>query len=351
MTVVGVRPWLPWPLSRWDWWARPVPAERLAALRIGLALVLLLDVLLTYLPSAGDFFGTNGLPGPDAFGQGKAYWSLLRGLESEQAIRLAMLGWAVVVVGLLVGAATRFCAVATWALSVSFSNLNQTIENAGDTVRAITLFYLMLCPCGAAWSVDARLRRRSGPVFVHPWPLRLLFIQMGLIYFCNGIHKVIGFDWPQGDSLYYVLGDWSIARWSYAEFRAPSWVTRPLTWLVLGWELSFPLLVLWRPIRRVALAVGVAFHVGIFLSLELGGFAPYMLCLYLPLLPWERWLPDSAQAGQGGALDGEKVVEAHGDADAVVAGVVVDAALHAQGGVAGSGQAEQAAERRDAAGQ
>jgi hypothetical protein len=24
-------------------------------------------------------------------------------------------------------------------------------------------------------------------------------------------------------------------------------------------------------------------------SMELGGFAPYVLCLYLPLVPWERF--------------------------------------------------------------
>src|SRR5581483_5576329 len=35
--VAGLRPWYPWPLSRWRWWTEPVPAERLAALRIGLA--------------------------------------------------------------------------------------------------------------------------------------------------------------------------------------------------------------------------------------------------------------------------------------------------------------------------
>ena len=23
--------------------------------------------------------------------------------------------------------------------------------------------------------------------------------------------------------------------------------------------------------------------------LEIGGFGPYMICLYLPLVPWERW--------------------------------------------------------------
>ena len=47
-------------------------------------------------------------------------------------------------------------------------------------------------------------------------------------------------------------------------------------------------MVLWRRTRLAALLMGVAFHVGIGLTMELGVFAPYMLCLYVPLLPWER---------------------------------------------------------------
>ena len=52
--VTGVNPWLPWPLPRWPWWTRPVRAERLAALRVGVGLVLLIDVLGHYLPRATD---------------------------------------------------------------------------------------------------------------------------------------------------------------------------------------------------------------------------------------------------------------------------------------------------------
>jgi hypothetical protein len=64
---------------------------------------------------------------------------------------------------------------------------------------------------------------------------------------------------------------------------------RLLTWLVLAWELGFPLLVLMPRTRTAALLLGVAFHVGTGLALQLGPFPLYMLCLYLPLAPWERW--------------------------------------------------------------
>ena len=65
--IIGIKPWLPWPLSRWKIWTAPVAAERLAALRIGLAAVLFFDVLLTYMPMGTTFFGRESLGSPSIF--------------------------------------------------------------------------------------------------------------------------------------------------------------------------------------------------------------------------------------------------------------------------------------------
>jgi uncharacterized membrane protein YphA (DoxX/SURF4 family) len=235
--------------------------------------------------------------------------------------------WIVATALLLVGLWTRPVAVVVWLLSTSFACANPYADNAGDQMRGIMLFYLMLCPCGAAWSVDRWWARRrgapAGPVYVSPWALRLLFVQMTFTYFCNGVFKIFGKTWREGYSLYYVLNDLTLTRWSYAQLRGPDWLnqvmfwlTRVMSWTVLVWELTFPLFMMlpwwyaglanWlgalrskvtlfvvrflRRVRVVILLFGVAFHVGIFLSLELGGFGPYMICLYLPLVPWERWV-------------------------------------------------------------
>ena len=40
--------------------------------------------------------------------------------------------------------------------------------------------------------------------------------------------------------------------------------------------------------RTVALVFGVLLHIGIGLSIELAMFPLCMLCMYLPLAPWER---------------------------------------------------------------
>jgi hypothetical protein len=311
--VVGLSPWLPWPMSRWRWWTEPIRAERLAALRVGLAAVLLLDVFATYLPNLRDLYCPDALGGPEQFpwlwAPERWSWSLLRNVEDPRLLLAAALLWAAAVLGLLVGWRTRFCAALAWVLAVSFGNLNPIAENSGDRVRNIILFYLMLCSCGAVWSLDGRRRerRRSADrvtdgrsvLLVSPWPARLLFVQLVFIYFCNGMHKIVGSDWLAGRSLYCVMGDLTLTRWSCAEFALPYRLTQLLTWLVLGWEVLFPLLVCWRPLRIAALSLGVAFHLGIWISLELGLFAPYVLCLYLPLVPWETWADRGCPSGEG----------------------------------------------------
>jgi len=283
--VVGLGPWLPWPLERWRWLTEPIRAERVAVLRIGVALVLLLDIGTTILPYATELYG------PDVVVKQSVgwRWSLLSGSPVDRILHAALWLWIATTASLLVGFCSRISAVLAWLLATSFANLNPTIANAGDEIRGILLFYLMLSPCGTAWSIDAWRRRTASPVFIWPWPLRLLFLQLVLIYCTNGLTKLLGPQWRAGDSLYYVLTDLTLTRWSYVQIPLPYALTRFLTWLVLAWEVGFPLWVLLRWTRAIALWMGVAFHAGIFIVLELGMFGPYMLCFYLPLVRWERW--------------------------------------------------------------
>jgi uncharacterized membrane protein YphA (DoxX/SURF4 family) len=277
-----------------------------------LAGLLFLDILCTYLPQVSDLFGRDSLGSPEAFrwyGQTpRWHWSVLRGVEDPNVLRLVAVLWAGSTLFLALGLWTRVSAVVTWVLSTSFASLNCSIDNAGDEIRGIILLYLMLSPCGAAWSLDCWLKRRrgrwAGPAFISPWALRLLFVQMVWIYFSNGLFKLSGDRWRSGDSLYYVLADLTLARWSYAQIPVPYLLTRLLSWGVLIWEAGFPLWVALPWTRKAALFFGVAFHLGIALTMELGFFVPYTLTLYLPLLPWERWIDGLSKGRRSPAAGG-----------------------------------------------
>ncbi len=288
MSVAGTRPWLPWPLHRSPFWTAPLAAERAAALRIGVALVLLADLAVSYLPGAHWLYGGGSMGAPAVFGWlGQApnwSWSLLGGVESRAVILTALWVWALLAVMLALGLYTRPVAWLVWALNLSFAHLNPLVLNGGDQVRGLILFCLALSSSGATWSLDARRRRFD---YVQPWPLRLLLVQMALIYVFSGVYKVAG-GWQSADTLYLVLADLRVARLPFASI-APVYALTTLAPLPIAlFQLGFPLWIYLRRTRTAALALGAAFHVGLALTLDLGCFQLYMLCLYLPLVPWER---------------------------------------------------------------
>ena len=84
---VGIQPRFPGFLNRWKWLTEPVPAERVAALRIAAALALLVDLVFGYLPEFATLFSADGLGGKDLFPArfrpGHFYWSVLRWLPDS----------------------------------------------------------------------------------------------------------------------------------------------------------------------------------------------------------------------------------------------------------------------------
>ncbi|UUO07234.1 HTTM domain-containing protein [Blastopirellula sp. J2-11] len=303
-SVVGVTPWLPRPLSRMRWWTKPLNAQLYAMLRIGIAAVLLLDQLLTMAPQLAVLYG-RGSTGDVRlyswfFDRPQLHWSLLQGINDPQAVSVIFYLWIAATIGLLIGWNTRLCAIAVWALSISFTNMNMYAINAGDHIHGMLLLYVMLTPCGAVWSVDAWLKSSSRaeqePIQASPWALRLLLIQLACMYCASGLCKLSGQNWPAGDSLYYVMRDLSLTRFSADALPTPYWITQWMTWSVMVWEAGFPLLLSFRRTRIAALLFGVSMHLGIFVTMELGCFPLYLLAAYVPLLAYEYQTWRSATA-------------------------------------------------------
>ena len=295
--VVGTEPWMPARLRAVPWLVDPVPAARLAALRIAVGLTLLGDVLVTYVPHMRDLYGRGSLGGRAIFPEwsppARATWSLFAGVETPSAFQAIAWIWALAALLLALGVASRVSAAVAWAITVSLLHLNPAAHYAGDMVCIILLSILMLSPCGAAWSVDALVKKRGPDVRVPPWPLRLVMLQMALIYFGNGLHKITfehgrAGDWLRGEAVYAVIANLNWARFPYPSQPMPFFATEVLTWVVFAFELGFPIWMLVKRTRTPALVVGASFHLGLLVFMQLGFFPPFMLCLYVPLVPWEK---------------------------------------------------------------
>jgi hypothetical protein len=304
--------------TRWvRFWHEPIRAERLAAVRILVAFAMLADQFISYLPILGELFGPEGPAFAglhDDWVLDQWYWTMAFFNTDDMRIVGALFGvWMGVTFLFLVGWRTRLMNVAVWFLTMCFINRNPVVGNSGDDLLCVSLFLLMLTPSGRALSLDRWLAKRryvkrglplpadwDAPT-VPPWGLRLLQIQLCVVYLTTGLAKLRGSIewgdglWPEkiagtwwdGTSVYYVLNNIMRARVAWVEMPIPLWVTYAMTWSAVWWEVLFPVLVLWRRTRWLALWFGIFLHIGIWLMVEVGWFSFYTMALY------GAWIPDS----------------------------------------------------------
>jgi hypothetical protein len=272
-------------VERWrGFWFRPEPAYALGLIRIAFGAVVVAWTV-SLLPDLHDLFGPNGAaPHQPAV----AYqWGVFEIWTSDRAV---FIGWAVQLVAaiaLAVGWHSRLAALTVFVLIVSFTYRNPAVFNSGDNLIRIQALILASSPCGAALSLD---RRRSTGSFWSaalraPWPIRLMQIQLSLIYVATFQVRMRGHDWPQGTALSYALRlqDMLIVP-------IPHWLsTNPLvmnaaTWGAMLLELAIGILVWNQRLRPSVLAAGVVLHSTILITVAVGFFTPAMFVLYLAFL-------------------------------------------------------------------
>jgi Vitamin K-dependent gamma-carboxylase len=283
-------------LSKWDkFWFRLIDARQYAALRIafgGLSVVYFFGLL----PYVETQFSGAGWLGElrQIANQNGGSWSLFFIPIGKNANLLA---YAIVVLGLVsaflmaIGWRSRLSACITWLVWVSLWNRNPLLFDGDDAVLKIMCFYLMLSPCGNAWSIDAYLHKKPQQVAV--WPLRLMQFQIALLYFVSGWVKFHSQEWLDGAVLQYVLIHPHYSRWD-GWFIIDNPIISPLliglAWFIRWWESLFPVLLLNPYTRKLSLIIGILFHVGLLLTMNLRWFAVIMISLYLALIPNNNFL-------------------------------------------------------------
>jgi hypothetical protein len=274
-----------------------IDVRSLAALRIGLALVVLCDLAIR-VQDLERFYADSGvLPRADmlALDPSPNYLSLhlISGRWEVQA--LLFLAAAVFGVMLLVGYRTRLATAASWLLLISLQARNPLVNHAGDVVLRLLLFWSMFLPLGACLSLD-RLRDTSGsplPRAVCSPASAALLLQVALLYFFTGLLKDHPIWRSEGSAVWYAL---SLEEFS-TEFGRhlldyPSLLTF-LTFATIGLELIGPFLPFvpfWNAgFRLIAVTMFVGFHLGLLVSMRLGIFPYVCWVAWLPFLPGRFW--------------------------------------------------------------
>jgi len=269
-------------------WFEPESVSTLAVCRIGFGFVAL-GWTLSLAPDLMSFFGRRGvIPRQPSF----QYWFGLLGPAAPSWAVYTV--WAVLLVAslcLLLGAGTRLASILVFVGILSFERRNPYIFNAGDVLVRNLSFYLMLAPAGAALSVDAWRRARDAfwefPKRA-PWALRLIQVQLSVVYASTVWAKVRGNDWNDGTAVSYALRLDDLAR-----FHVPSWIatnvtlSNLMTFGTLAIEASIAVLVWNRKLRPWVLGAGVVMHLSIAINIMIGFFSMAMFVAYASFVPPE----------------------------------------------------------------
>ena len=241
-------------------------ARPLALMRIAYAVLLLINMLVLA-PDLVMWFSEDGvLPllasrqivDPDT-------WTLFSLLPTSTSVLWACYLVCLAQIVLLgLGIWPRIQAACLFVWLISFQHRFIILFDGEDALFRLMVFFFIFAPIGDFYSVDAWWARRRGkvPPPRAVWPLRLIQIEISLIYVSTVLLKLIGHDWVSGDALYYVsrLDD------LYGHFPVPRFVfesmllVRMLSWSVLLVEGVTPFVLWFRETRRTALVIAFAFH-------------------------------------------------------------------------------------------
>lgn len=161
---------------------------------------------------------------------------------------------------------------------------NPILGDQGDNILRIGMIWLLLMHTSAAWSLDAgRLGTRRIPLWfsnvVHNVALCALVAQVLIVYVAAGLFKLEGELWRDGTALYYPLQlpSYRTVPWASDLLTNNEVVLAMATWSALGIQLLFPLLLLHRLTRRVALVLVVGLHLSIAVLMALPWFSLAMV--------------------------------------------------------------------------
>lgn len=278
------------PVRAWNrFWFAPISARPLGAFRIVFGLLILAN--LAYLAVDLDYWCTDAglLQGPEAReAAAPLRFSPLQYYQSPATVRAFFGATAAVAVLFTVGWRTRLTGVLLYlgVLSIHHRNI---LSNAGpDVLVLIMLFYTMLSPSGAAYSLDARreARRRGGPAepLIVPWAQRLIQVQLCLIYFVTAVLKCNGATWLNGTAIHYVLNNSEVARFRLDPLTEYPLAVNALSLAGLVSEFALAFLLWFRATRPWVILAGILLHGGILFMVNVPIFGELMTACYLTFL-------------------------------------------------------------------
>ena len=208
----------------------------------------------------------------------------------------------------------KFILPVYFILWVSFIEANDMLGDQGDNMYRIALIFLFFADPAARISLDWRRRRKyqakpetawivrkwkGEPLFdsqvsslFHNLALVILTAQVCFVYVSGALYKAGGKPWQNGWAIYSPLMTDRFGTWPALSDLFTFWgpIVVMISWGSIIIQMCFPLMLLTRPTRIVALLAIMSFHVGIAVLMGLPWFSLTMIAIDFIFIRDRTWM-------------------------------------------------------------
>ncbi len=192
------------------------------------------------------------------------------------------------------GLVGRIGTFALFLLHIGFMQRNYTIVYGADLFNAFWLLYLSLVQhnrCFSVLNLFSKTKRSISGDLLSTVGIRLFQIQLCVSYAYTGIEKLKGSQWWEGTAVWYVLGMKELLIGDFSFLQSFPLIIGAMTIITVVFEVYFPMAMLYKPIRKYWLLIGLAFHLGTAIFMSLPFFCAVMIAPYLLFLTKDDILP------------------------------------------------------------
>ncbi len=189
----------------------------------------------------------------------------------------------------MLGLCTRFFSILTYLLHMIFVNRNLGVMFGVDMIADFYFLYLCFAQSNTHYSIDA-WRKKAGlnHSAISHIAFRLMQIQLCIIYAFSGLEKLKGTRWWDGSAIWDVMSIGNMQRWDLSFLSHVPILLAASTYVVLFFEIYFPVLIWQKKWRLPLLGFGLIMHLGVFIFMNLPSFGFLMISLYILFLQKEE---------------------------------------------------------------
>lgn len=273
-------------LQKWDsFFFEEKPTEGLALFRIFWMSLIFLYFLLD-LSNLRDFYGPHAVI---SLATVKEQFPFLHAnlfhlfKPGYNAVYLLLTVYGLSLLFSICGLFTRTSLIVALLCMTSFHQRNIWLLSSAELLMRTMTLLLVFSPCGHSLSFDSLLSRyypsfrrsRMWPV----WSLRLIQIQISVVYLWTFWHKLKGNSWIDGTAVYYATRLEFLTNSTIPFIMNSAFFLKLMTWGTLLIELSLGTLVWIKEFRKPVIIIGVLFHLGIEYLMSIPFFELFMITM------------------------------------------------------------------------